>query len=40
MKVSSEIVHDIVVLGAGLTGLSAAIQAKEMDKRADVAVIS
>lgn len=40
MQVKSEITHDVLVLGAGLTGLNAAVQIKELDPSADVAVIS
>ena len=40
MQISGEIKHDILILGAGLTGLAAAVQAKELDPNADVAVIT
>lgn len=40
MRISNEFKHDVIVLGAGLAGLSAAVQIKETDESADVAVIS
>lgn len=36
----SEVTHDVIVLGAGLAGLSAAIEARENDATADVALFS
>ncbi len=32
--------HDIIILGAGLTGLSAALEARELDEHIDIAVVS
>lgn len=40
MRISKEINHDIIVFGAGLTGLSAALEILERDERADVTVVS
>lgn len=40
MHVTNEITHDIVIIGAGLTGLSAALEVKEMDGSVDVALVS
>lgn len=40
MKISNEISHDIIVFGAGLAGLSAALEILERDETTDVAVIS
>ena len=40
MNISREISHDIIVLGAGLAGLSAALEILERDEKADVAVVS
>lgn len=40
MKISNEISHDIIVFGAGLAGLSAALEILERDEKADVAVVS
>ncbi len=40
MQIAGEVVHDILILGSGLTGLAAAVQAKELDPNADVAIIS
>lgn len=36
----TEINHDVIILGAGLAGLSAAIEAREQDATADVAIFS
>lgn len=40
MKIKKTISHDILILGAGLTGLSAAVEIKELDPEADVAIIT
>ncbi|MDZ7336637.1 MAG: FAD-binding protein, partial [candidate division KSB1 bacterium] len=40
MKIKEQIKHDSIVLGAGLAGLSAALEILERDEKADVAVIS
>jgi len=40
VRISKEINHDIIVFGAGLTGLSAALEILERDERADVTVVS
>jgi succinate dehydrogenase/fumarate reductase flavoprotein subunit len=40
MKISRDVSHDIIVLGAGLAGLSAALEILERDEKADVAVVS
>jgi len=40
MKLTKEISHDIIIFGAGLAGLSAALEILERDETANVAVIS
>ncbi len=40
MYISESKTHDIIIIGAGLSGLSAALEAAEMDAAADVAIIS
>jgi len=40
MQQSNEKTHDIVIIGAGLAGLSAALEIREKDENADVAVIT
>jgi len=40
MHVSETKNHDIIIIGAGLAGLSAALEAREIDESADVAIIS
>jgi succinate dehydrogenase / fumarate reductase flavoprotein subunit len=40
MKISRDITHDIIVVGAGLAGLSAALEILERDEKTDVAVVS
>jgi len=40
MKISREINYDIIVFGAGLAGLSAALEILEREESADVAVVS
>jgi succinate dehydrogenase/fumarate reductase flavoprotein subunit len=40
MQISKEITYDIIIMGAGLAGLSAALEILERDEKADVAVVS
>ena len=40
MHIAREINHDIIVFGAGLAGLSAALEIREQDESADVAVVT
>lgn len=40
MQITKEINHDIIVFGAGLAGLSAALEILERDESADVAVVT
>ncbi|MFZ5515020.1 MAG: FAD-dependent oxidoreductase [Candidatus Zhuqueibacterota bacterium] len=40
MRISEEFTHDIVIIGAGLAGLSAALEVKESDSSVDVAVVT
>ena len=40
MQVTEVLTHDMIILGAGLAGLSAAIEARENDAAADVALFS
>jgi len=40
MQITTEIKHDIIVFGAGLAGLSAALEIREQDETADVAVVT
>lgn len=40
MQIKESFSHDIVIVGAGLAGLTAALEAVELDANADVAVIS
>ena len=40
MKLTKEISHDIIIFGAGLAGLSAALEILEQDEKANVAVVS
>ncbi len=40
MQITKELTHDIIVFGAGLAGLSAALEILERDAQANIAVIS
>lgn len=40
MEITETIVHDIVVVGAGLAGLSAALEVRERDPQADIAILT
>ncbi len=40
MQIAEILHHDILIFGAGLTGLSAALEARERDPHADIAIIS
>lgn len=40
MQIAEILNHDILIIGAGLTGLSAALVAREQDPQADIAIIS
>jgi succinate dehydrogenase / fumarate reductase flavoprotein subunit len=40
MRISESKTHDIIIVGAGLAGLSAALEAVETDETADIAIIS
>ncbi len=40
MRIAEILNHDIIIIGAGLTGLSAALEARERDPQADIAIIS
>lgn len=40
MTISTESTHDIIIIGAGLAGLSAALEIRERDEKADVAVVT
>jgi succinate dehydrogenase/fumarate reductase flavoprotein subunit len=40
MEITKELKHDIIIFGAGLAGLSAALEILERDEKADVAVVS
>ena len=40
MQMTAHKTHDIIIMGAGLAGLSAAIEAKEQDANADVAIVT
>jgi succinate dehydrogenase/fumarate reductase flavoprotein subunit len=40
MQIKKELKHDIIIFGAGLAGLSAALEILERDEKADVAVVS
>ncbi|MBD3288708.1 FAD-binding protein [candidate division KSB1 bacterium] len=40
MQISESKTHDIIIIGAGLAGLSAGLEALENDENADVAIIS
>ncbi|UCE05088.1 MAG: FAD-binding protein [bacterium] len=40
MRFSENITHDLIIIGAGLAGLSAAVAARELDETSDIAVVS
>ncbi len=40
MEITETIVHDIVVVGAGLAGLNAALEVRERDPQADIAILT
>ena len=40
MKHMEKFTHDIIIIGAGLAGLRAAVAAAEVDRKLDIAVIS
>ena len=40
MKSTEKFTHDIIIVGAGLAGLRAAVAAAEVDAKLDIAVIS
>lgn len=40
MQISNEITHDIIIIGAGLAGQSAALEVLERDEKADVAIVT
>jgi len=40
MRISDEVTYDLIIVGAGLAGLSAALEIREQDESADVAVVT
>ncbi len=40
MQISNEITHDIIIIGAGLAGQSAALEVLERDEKADVSIVT
>ena len=40
MQITQTKTHDLIIIGAGLAGLSAALEVVEQDPEADVAIIS